>query len=51
MSLSISIKKHFPAFTLDVNIEAGNETLGWLGESGCGKSLTMRCIAGIRNTR
>lgn len=47
MSLSVSIKKHFHAFTLDVNIEAGNETLGWLGESGCGKSLTMRCIAGI----
>ncbi len=47
MSLSVSIKKHFPAFTLDVNIEADNETLGWLGESGCGKSLTMRCIAGI----
>lgn len=47
MSLSVSIKKHFPAFTLGVNIEAGNETLGWLGESGCGKSLTMRCIAGI----
>ena len=47
MSLSVSIKKHFPAFTLDVKIEAGNETLGWLGESGCGKSLTMRCIAGI----
>lgn len=47
MSLSVSIKKHFPAFTLDINIEAGNETLGWLGESGCGKSLTMRCIAGI----
>lgn len=47
MSLSVSIKKRFPSFTLDVNIEAGNETLGWLGESGCGKSLTMRCIAGI----
>lgn len=47
MSLSVSIKKSFPAFTLDVNIEAGNETIGWLGESGCGKSLTMRCIAGI----
>ena len=47
MSLSVSIKKHFPAFTLDVDIEAGDETLGWLGESGCGKSLTMRCIAGI----
>lgn len=47
MSLSVSIKKSFPTFTLDVDIEAGNETIGWLGESGCGKSLTMRCIAGI----
>ena len=47
MSLSVSIKKQYPGFTLDVSVEAGNETLGWLGESGCGKSLTMRCIAGI----
>ncbi len=47
MSLSVNIKKHFPSFTLDVNIDAEDETLGFLGESGCGKSLTMRCIAGI----
>ncbi len=47
MSLSVNIKKHFPTFTLDVNIDAEDETLGFLGESGCGKSLTMRCIAGI----
>ena len=26
---------------------AGDETLGFLGASGCGKSLTLRCIAGI----
>lgn len=47
MSLSARIKKAFPTFTLDVDLEVGNETLGFLGESGCGKSLTMRCIAGI----
>ena len=47
MSLSVDIKKRFPSFTLDVAFEAGDETLGFLGASGCGKSLTMRCIAGI----
>lgn len=47
MSLEVRIKKQFPAFTLDVEFEAGNETIGFLGASGCGKSLTLRCIAGI----
>lgn len=47
MSLEARIKKDFGSFCLDVDIEAGAETLGFLGASGCGKSLTMRCIAGI----
>ena len=47
MSLEVNITKAFPSFTLDVAFEAGDETLGFLGASGCGKSLTMRCIAGI----
>lgn len=47
MSLEVSIKKRFGTFELDVDIQAGSETLGFLGSSGCGKSLTMRCIAGI----
>lgn len=47
MSLKVDIKKNMGGFQLDVAFEAGNEVLGFLGASGCGKSLTMRCIAGI----
>lgn len=47
MSLSVDIKKSFGSFTLDLAFEAGNETLGFLGASGCGKSLTLRCISGV----
>lgn len=47
MSLEVNIRKSFSTFSLDVAFEAGDETLGFLGASGCGKSLTMRCIAGI----
>ena len=32
---------------LDVSFEAGNEALALLGASGCGKSMTLKCIAGI----
>lgn len=47
MSLEVSIKKSFKTFDLDVDFTAETETLGFLGASGCGKSLTLRCIAGI----
>ncbi len=47
MSLKVDILKKLPNFTLEVSFEAGDETLGFLGASGSGKSLTMRCIAGI----
>ncbi|MBQ9042894.1 MAG: ATP-binding cassette domain-containing protein [Eggerthellaceae bacterium] len=47
MSLEVDIRKHFPAFDLDVQLQAEDEVFGLLGASGCGKSLTMRSIAGI----
>ncbi len=47
MSLQVDIRKKLNMFTLDVSFEAGNETLGFLGASGCGKSFTLRCIAGV----
>ena len=47
MSIFVDIKKSLGSFTLDVAFEAGEETLSLLGGSGCGKSMTLRCIAGI----
>jgi molybdate transport system ATP-binding protein len=45
--LKAVIKKQLPGFNLDVEFEAGNEVLALLGASGCGKSMTLKCIAGI----
>lgn len=47
MTLVVDIVKRFPSFDLEVQMEAGDEVFGLLGASGCGKSLTMRSIAGI----
>ncbi len=47
MTVEVNIVKKLAAFNLEVAFTAEDETLGLLGESGCGKSMTMRCIAGI----
>ena len=49
MSLTVDIEKRLNGFTLQVAFSAEDETLALLGASGCGKSMTLRCIAGIEN--
>ncbi|WP_455582313.1 sulfate/molybdate ABC transporter ATP-binding protein [Dysosmobacter sp.] len=47
MALSVGIQKQLGDFRLEVRFDAGDETLALLGASGCGKSVTLKCIAGI----
>ena len=47
MSLQVDIRKSFGRFRLDTVFETDGDILGLLGASGCGKSVTLKCIAGI----
>ncbi len=47
MNISLKIKKKMGDFCLDVDLTTDAKVLGLLGASGCGKSMTLKCIAGV----
>ena len=48
MRLFVDVHKDLGAFKLDVSFETeSGQITGLLGASGCGKSMTLRCVAGI----
>lgn len=47
MELEIRIRKKLNEFTLDLDLQETEGRIGILGASGCGKSMTLKSIAGI----
>lgn len=47
MKLTVNIEKKCGDFSLKADFITDGEVFGLLGASGCGKSLTLKCIAGV----
>lgn len=47
--LSVNIQKQLASFDLDLSFNITKSTLGILGGSGAGKSMLLRCIAGMES--
>ena len=47
MAVAVDICKELDSFRLDIHFRSSSRRIGILGASGCGKSMTLKSIAGI----
>ncbi|MBO5460415.1 MAG: sulfate/molybdate ABC transporter ATP-binding protein [Ruminococcus sp.] len=47
MAITVDIQKKLGDFQLDIQFQSSSRRIGILGASGCGKSMTLKSIAGI----
>ena len=47
MGIKVDIKRKLGEFSLDIHFQTESKRIGILGASGCGKSMTLKSIAGI----
>lgn len=47
MAINVQVRKKLDSFLLDISFESKSKRIGILGASGCGKSMTLKSIAGI----
>lgn len=47
MSVKVEIRRKLDSFRLDICFQSDSRRIGILGASGCGKSMTLKSIAGI----
>lgn len=47
MSVKVEIRRKLDSFQLDICFQSDSRRIGILGASGCGKSMTLKSIAGI----
>lgn len=47
MAINVQIQKKLGSFRLDIHFQSDSKRIGILGASGCGKSMTLKSIAGI----